>query len=265
MPDGFERRSVRFGDVPSWFKSPQLLEEICDFSSNLDNVQLAGGEPLINPVATQWIDYLCQTGLVKKIHLTMFTNFTKATPQLLDKLAQFKTFNLIMSIDATEKVYEWIRYPAQWRAIEENVRMLREHPMFSARSFHPSLNVTISAYNMLSLEEISDWAFDCGLDLRMGIVSGPPYVSPIYFPGSWELMKEQVDRIAEKATREGRFFSCEQLEGTAWSPTEAECKKHLDLFVRFTKELEATRSVKFKDNCPKLFGYWKKVFGDWPG
>lgn len=89
---------------------------------NQDTLKLKvlGGEPTINKKVHDAFNYCVDNDYAKNIDLSMTTNFTNlnATYKLIEK---FKTVKIQASVDATGPTYEYIRKPARWNKIKENM------------------------------------------------------------------------------------------------------------------------------------------------
>lgn len=69
-------------------------------------VKLTGGEPLIHPQIDKIIDYI----RTENLKLTIETNGTKCTPEIVDRIAQCKNPSVSVSLDGSNaKTHEWVR------------------------------------------------------------------------------------------------------------------------------------------------------------
>ena len=88
----------------------------------LSGVKLTGGEPLIHPNIEQILDHVCETGL----RLTIETNGTKCTPEIVEKIVKNKGAFVSVSLDGDDaETHEWVRgVPGCFDAALEGVRNL---------------------------------------------------------------------------------------------------------------------------------------------
>jgi len=88
----------------------------------LSGVKLTGGEPLIHPKIEQILDHVCETGL----RLTIETNGTKCTPEIVEKIVKNKGAFVSVSLDGDDaETHEWVRgVPGCFDAALEGVRNL---------------------------------------------------------------------------------------------------------------------------------------------
>jgi len=130
----------------------ERLQALHDMSVNLEYLLIYGGEPLINDEVLDYIKFLVDKNLAKNISLTLNTNGTVYTDELIELLKQFKRINLFLSIDDIGTRFEYQRWPAKWNKIDDNIKKyaVLPHPFFVG--IYP----TASILNILNLEEILD-------------------------------------------------------------------------------------------------------------
>jgi radical SAM protein with 4Fe4S-binding SPASM domain len=128
----------------------ERLQALHDMSVNLEYLLIYGGEPLINDEVLDYIKFLVDSKLAKNISLTLNTNGTVYTDELIELLNQFKRINLFLSIDDIGTRFEYQRWPAKWNKIDENIKKYAVLPA----PFHIGIYPTASILNILNLEEL---------------------------------------------------------------------------------------------------------------
>lgn len=125
--------------------------------SNLESLQIIGGEPLLNVGHIQVLEKIVNDGYAQNCSLTYTTNAThKISKKHLQLLSYFKEINFIFSIDAVGEQFNYIRTGADWNWVSQNIQNIRaELKQFDkvALTIHP----TISVLNILYLEDLYDW------------------------------------------------------------------------------------------------------------
>lgn len=122
--DDLRRSAVRWGPASMGaFKlsTNKQWQWIINNTDKFKRLRLSGGEPFDNEDVLAFIDTAIANGNSKDITLEFHTNATLLTDQLIEKLSHFDN-NLNFSIDGTGKVYEFIRYPANWNELDRNMR-----------------------------------------------------------------------------------------------------------------------------------------------
>ena len=101
--------------------SKEKILELIKQSSNLTSIYFLGGEPLINDFHNDIIDLLIELGISKNITLHYSTNLHTDIEKHLERWDYFKLIKLSISVDGSEEVYEYIRWPGSWNKIYSNL------------------------------------------------------------------------------------------------------------------------------------------------
>jgi len=118
-------------------------------------VHFNGGEPLLNDGQTDLLDRLDRQNVLKDVFISYNTNGTiMPNDRIMDLWSRARLIKLFFSIDATEWAFEYVRYPAQWKTVENNIlnmkQQLPSNVMFG-------FNITVGTYNILDLSEVYGW------------------------------------------------------------------------------------------------------------
>jgi sulfatase maturation enzyme AslB (radical SAM superfamily) len=114
-------------------------------------LKVLGGEPTINKKVHDAFHYCVDNDYAKNIELAMTTNFTNlnSTYKLIE---QFKQVKIQASIDGTGPTYEYIRKPARWKKIKEN--MLEFSDRFEGNNkFRFGLNCVFQPVSAFTVKE----------------------------------------------------------------------------------------------------------------
>lgn len=126
-------------------KIEKVLKSIAPY---IEKFNVTGGEPLINNDYLDYCYYLHDNGYSKNISLAFHTNLTVLPSKFVEIWKNFKDVTVKVSIDATGKDYEYIRYPGKWDVIDRNIKRLEEiskempmlgiefHSVFSSYNAH---------------------------------------------------------------------------------------------------------------------------------
>ena len=128
------------------------IDEIIELCNTLEEIKFTGGEPTVSNAFWNIVDNIKNPQYVK-IHLT--TNATKFNQRFLDTMKLFKQRHFTLSIDGTRATYEYIRFPANWRKIENNIDKLCQTQDTKTTEIH--ICSVLSVYNMLNLRNLIDW------------------------------------------------------------------------------------------------------------
>jgi hypothetical protein len=123
--------------------------------TQLERVHFNGGEPLINNNHLDVLQRLHNCGSLSKTVATYNTNGTVfPSDAVIDMWKQAKLVKLYFSIDATDQAFEYVRWPAKWLGVENNIKhmidTLPSNVMFG-------LNVTVGCYNIFEITDVWNW------------------------------------------------------------------------------------------------------------
>ena len=181
-----------FKPIPTDEQREQFKKYIFDNTAQLDHVYLAGGEPLLMKENLELLDLLRPD-----VNLRINTNLSKVDTQVFDRICKFKNVHWIVSVEAIEEQYEYIRYGAKWQDFLSNLKTIKQ------------LGHTIS-FNMLhfilsydSLFECVDYLSNMGFhnnSFIIGPVLEPDYLSIKHLPDALLTRVEQTleERIKKK-------------------------------------------------------------------
>jgi organic radical activating enzyme len=100
-----------------------LLETFQEYKHDIKKIHFNGGEPMLNKDQVSLLDRLD----LSNVFISYNTNGTVYPDQkIIDLWKQAKLVKLFFSIDATEQAFEYIRYPAKWAEVADNMIRMRD-------------------------------------------------------------------------------------------------------------------------------------------
>jgi radical SAM family protein len=237
-----------------WYDAPELESEIADFSSNIQFIHLAGGEPSISKPAHKWLTGLVAGGQAAGIELRVLTNLTNVNSKFLDLVMQFGRPMVFASIDGFGPLNDYLRYPSQWRIIDRNAHYLRE--LAKRSNLKVYVTPAVSAYNALSIVHLFEWAAGLGFDVIASHVRGVDQIDCALLPA--EARARAVQRMRdflEAAEKPAPYHHstidalCRYLELPVDPAYSAAC---LEKFHAFTHEVDRDRGMRFEDYAPEM-------------
>jgi MoaA/NifB/PqqE/SkfB family radical SAM enzyme len=131
--------------------NPRKLDQtIIDRVRQLNGIVLGGGEPMLN-LSTETLLQNLNADQWVSVH---FNGTVLPKQSFLDKSSQIKNITYVFSLDGIGKRFEYLRWPAQWDQVVQNVLWLFEN---APDNVEFGLNVTISQLNKHYQDEIIDW------------------------------------------------------------------------------------------------------------
>lgn len=129
----------------------KLLSEVTS-DNNLDLLDLRGGESMLSPIIKKVLLEYAGSEKLKETTLRIQTNGTILDDDWKKILNNFKKVELMVSIDAYGDDNHYIRYPANWNAIENNVFYFKNIP--NSKVY---IHCTVSNLNLLVLDKLLNW------------------------------------------------------------------------------------------------------------
>lgn len=143
-----------------------------DLKNNLSTIRqfdFYGGEPFLSKKMWEILGICVEQDYSKEIELHYNTNGT-IWPKEIDFWKNFKNINLSFSIDGVGEQFEYMRFPAKWDVVIENMKKARNLKLEGV-NISLSWCVTLSPINIYYLPEIVDYYYrefnDFGIYLNL--------------------------------------------------------------------------------------------------
>lgn len=244
-----------------WFEQPEFVEkDMIGIGSTLKVLYVTGGEPLFVPSFDRILDEYAARGHAQEMVLSVNTNLFHNEGRIaraMESLLRFKHCHLAPSIDGYGSVYEYIRYPARWDIVERNIRFIA-----GLREKHPNLSFGLTtvaqAYNCFNLVALFRFADGLSLECNPHVLIGPLQLRPHVL--SPDLRSKAAAELrayagtpaepgAQTSNRKHAARMAHYLEIIEESPELPEARRS---FVRFTRELDASRKQSLERSVPEL-------------
>lgn len=214
------------------FINIESVQKKVDFK-NLKMLSLLGGEPLYEKKNFDFLEHLLEIGN-DTVFLSMVTNGSvKLTSHQKTVLSKFKNINFSVSIDGTEQVFEYLRYPLIWDDLVNNLTFFREV------SDNISSNYTISNLNVIYHNQTVDWFNKEKINFSNNIVYAPAWLQPKVLP---------TNAIAHlKSALNPTDYN--MLVGNR---NEELCQQLFDQFLLEIKNQDNAKGINLKDYLPEL-------------
>jgi len=232
-------------DTKSRTFTDEQIDEIADFCSNCSRIEFYGGEPLIDKQLPRLLKKLVDKGVSRNININVSTNVTnKMDDELIDTLSQFAHFNLNLSIDGWGSQFAYLRHPASWEDVYDNIRWfirLRD----SGRIPMSILSViTVTSMNVFYLPDlIARLKIHFGLDVHL-ILSYHPY----YFS-----VKNIPDVIADRVADRLQNFELHDLQPVVNLLKQPHDPKLWKEFQQWTSITDQYRKESFAETFPEFY------------
>lgn len=232
-PSEYERLSKM-----DWPENEKTWENLFSIANTVEEIYLTGGEPTIIKEQHKLLDYYIDNGTAHKIKLKYNTNLTNVPQHLIDKWSEFKQIQLNCSIDATDDLDRYIRYPSNWKKIVENFETIRQLP-----NANIEIHCTVQMYNILRLDKLIDWAEPYGHKIYFNILNHPEYLNIRCLPKE---LKTQANIML------CRYKHLEKVQGIIDYMYAEDWSDKLPQFYEYTAQLDKSRNENLFDILPEL-------------
>jgi MoaA/NifB/PqqE/SkfB family radical SAM enzyme len=230
------------------FYKEHFVNDFVKSAPSVIHIDIPGGEPFLSGVKEQkqLLQYYIDQGQANKMSLHYTTNATVFPDQEWWVLwSQFQEIDLQLSIDSIDEQYEYIRYPAVWNDVVENIKKYIEIEK-KLSNFRISVSHTVSAYNIFYLDKFVSWCHNIGLPQPwMGRVHNPDYMRPTVWS---DLARQEIINQLSKSNH---------AEVQKWAQLMIN-ENDSNLFDMFTTRLhqhDQYRKVNFASTFPEMAKY----------
>jgi MoaA/NifB/PqqE/SkfB family radical SAM enzyme len=244
--------SSRLARGKEWFQDFSFIQrELLRNPDRITKLQLVGGEPLLVKETRLLLTFLIDKGFSQNIDLHIVTNGTVFDRDVASMMTEFASSYIAFSIDGFDTLNEYIRHGSKWSDVDRNIGSFISTGAASAYY----LKTTVQAYNMMHVGRIASYAESRGIGLCCSFLDSPEYLSCFRMPATArEMAVAKLRRYAlgEEATETNRIcradLSKELLRvAEILENTEAAFDAAIiDIFMRFTSDLDASRGQNIK-------------------
>lgn len=209
-------------------------------ASDLQYVELMGGEPFYHKKVIALLNFLVQQKHSDHITLFVVTNGMLLSQNIMDLLSSFQKVVVRVSIDGLGKVHEYIRPGSDWQTIITHMDNMRKFANIDVL-----VQPTVSVLNILRLPELDDWCGEEGFNIAHHcLVYNPEELNPKQLPLE---LREQVHNRYEKYL-EPKTYPC--------LPFISQLDKHWQTNI---KETMPEWNIDTKDNIELEYQLYEKI------
>lgn len=140
-------------------------------------INIRGGEPFYNKNLLKLVTDLSDRGICTDTMLHITTNATVINSQWCQVLEKFRLVRLMVSVDATDELYEYMRFPAKWNTVAKNIKSLQKY-----KNFNVVLNAVVQNLNVSKIGSLVNWAKEQNLHLRLAPLVGQKHLAITNLP-----------------------------------------------------------------------------------
>lgn len=235
---------------------PEFWTDLLQYMDSVIQIDFAGGDPLLIKAHYRFLEMLADKADVSNIAIHYNTNGTiLPSDKILNEIwPQFKRVEIMLSIDAVGKKFEYQRHGSRWDTVVNNIERFREFDNIVLQVCH-----TVNILNVLDICEFVVWAEQRELEIYFNMLYHPMHYNIKNLP----LAAKQalLDRV-EKMLAEHSFKyasakqSLEQIQDYVDTPG---VSQELIAFKDVTHNLDEFRNEEFASTFTELYGY---IYGE---
>jgi len=215
----------------NYFENLKIYLNSLDLS-NIENIVIVGGEPFISK-NLKWFLRLFKNP--KKIKIMIDTNGSIIPDnETLKILNNFLNVQLNVSVDATENLFEVLRYGVKWKIIKNNILKFKN----ILNNLNLNITTVISIMNVNFLNSIVDFKNSISEDIKINPIE-------LYWPN--HLIHYQIPLSYRKNWITGDQKIDDKIL------TNKRTKNEFQKFIKFTKMLDEKHNNSFRECNPVIW------------
>lgn len=183
---------IQQADVSWQQTSYDNLQKILDQRPYVVNIR--GGEPFYNKDLLNLVENIPESH-AQNMMLHITTNATTWNDRWQQGLKKFRLVRIMFSVDAIGSLYQYIRYPASWSAVEQNIQSIRS--LSNVRCLVHAVGQNLNIGNIAPLIQ---WCENNALYLEIESLISPDYLQITNLPPEHKLLViEHLDRLIARS------------------------------------------------------------------
>ena len=247
-PELSSRWAVELNDTKRMTKQAMSdsIEYVYDHIDTVKTLYLCGGEPMMMKENVKLVTIIAETR--PDLDIRINTNLSNLHNPVYETIKDLPNIHWILSAEASEDRFEYIRYPLSWTNFISNFKVIKKLP------HKISMNMSWNILNAFGIFKFIDLMLENGLHENSVVIN--PVLGPKYY-NILNLPKDVINDIKEEASkRHGRLhdpfmlkYSYEAIIKHCDEPImhrQQELKKQLEI-------LDSRRSLDSKKVFPELY------------
>ena len=235
---------------------PEFWADLLQYVDNVVQIDFAGGDPLLIKEHYRFLKLLTEQADVSDIAIHYNTNGTiLPSDEILHEVwTKFKRVEIMLSIDALGKKFEYQRHGSKWQTVESNIMRFREFDNIVLQVCH-----TVNILNVLDICEFVLWAEDNNLEIYFNMLYHPSHYNIKNLPlAAKQVLIERIEKMynAHQFKYESAKRSLNEIREYVNTPG---LSQELIAFNDITHNLDEFRNEDFASTFPELKEY---IYGE---
>jgi radical SAM protein with 4Fe4S-binding SPASM domain len=230
---------------PNKNSKQKLKEFVFENITNLSNVYLAGGEPLLMKENEEFLELLYNKN--PNVTIRVNTNLSKTKTKVFNFLTKFPNVHWTVSLDSMDKEFEYMRYGSKWDDFCNNLVIIKN------LNHKISFNMLWTILNLKSLFYTIDYLNKLGFhnnSFILGPVRKPDFLNVKNLP---QKIKDDMINFIMYRLEQKPGFLLEDSYKNLLSYISLESENNMTLFYEKILELDTRRGTNFNLTFPELY------------
>ena len=250
----------RFDKAESWWSLKELMfGEILSSPKEVHWIIFQGGEPFINKEFGEILDYLIKTGAADNITIEITSNMTKVSDELFNQLKLFKRVLIGCSIDGIGEVLTYIRYPARWDKVKDNLKKFAHMQNITLQ-----FCVAVQAYNLMIITDLYRYCDEHNIEVYAHFLALPSHLHVLVLPiSARKIALERLQEYIKGPAIPRNIASAKSLIDFLEQHADVHHVEQIERFMLFTNDLDISRNQSFSETYPELFKLFSEAGFPW--
>ena len=224
----------------------KIKKYVYDRIEGLENVYLAGGEPLLMKENKEFLDLLYKKN--PNVNVRVNTNLSKTETGVFEKVCKFKNVHWTVSVETMEKQYEYVRYHGNWKDFLKNLDIIKEldHKI--------SFNMLYFILNYKSIFQTVEHLQQLGFhnnSFVIGPLYGPSWLNVLNLPKN--VLDRCRDELKNKIDTKPGFLLQNSWENCLSYLTDTEFSANIELTLNEIKKMDLRRNIDSRAVFPEFY------------
>lgn len=251
-----------FDEDYNWPKNKNNMDKIKEAVLRSSLLHVTGGEPMLNPEFFDILKHCIGAGVSKNIVLDVTTNATKIHPRFFGMASKFKNLKLTISMDGIGKTYEYIRYPANYQKVYNNILEYNKFVKSLGNGSSLVFNFVLQVWNIHNTLDVIKTLAPLSVNGGDVSVSIEELEDPKFM--QWGMTgQDSIKEVTKKLALERNTNHDKKVQWsiisfskilTAYKKYKSEIYNHQkNQLSEFTKKQDGHRGISLSDYIPELY------------
>ena len=224
----------------------KIKKYVYDRIDGLENVYLAGGEPLLMKENKEFLDLLYQKNPNATIRVN--TNLNKTETGVFENIWKFKNVHWTVSVETIEEQYEYVRYHGNWEDFLKNLDVIKK------LNHKISFNMLYFVLNYKSIFSTVDYFQQLGFHNNSFVISplhGPQWLSALNLPK--HVLDHCKEELKNQINKKPGFLLQNSWENCLSHLTDTEFSANIELTLNEIKKMDLRRNIDSRTVFPEFY------------